>query len=553
MMNIRTMINLTKNAVWSGVFAKFRKNIIVFFMIPVILFTVILAVVYKGKIRNEIKNNVDSAFMQSSMKIDDIFGMINDEYDKLSDNQFIQRILTNDIDDLNGIEAPYIGSNANASIEEASKSVPCLKSIGIYSELNDYLISNLKSGYIDDVSPDWYKYYRQNKRSEAVFSSNNSIYVCHRMMIEKNPVGLAVFEIDKDLLKNALRLDSYKIDIGIVLENIDGVSIFKYGSTDNFYKSNMIYKLRNETLKMTFTEGRKNIDEVNRTVIVYTLIYLAAGIFVVYLLSFLCSVYLYESLSNILAKVELVDGNCEGQSNVKSMNANVLANVSETENIEEKLAEGLNALQQAQLSALQMQINPHFVFNVLNYANSVIFEITKCNNDAMRIIVLLCDILDYAMDEPKYTATIEQEIEIAEKYVEIERMKTGIDFKTVFDVDKNLLQNSCLKLFLQPIIENAVMHGIKRARERDGKIVVRVHKNGEFVEFSVSDNGKGMTSEKLKEIEKLLDAPFEEYSRCIGMRNINQRIKLFYGREYGLKITSDENGTTVVIDIPIND
>lgn len=552
-MNIKTMINLTKNAVWSGVFAKFRKTIIVFFMIPVVVFTVILAGVYKGKIRNEIKNNADSAFMQTSMRIEEIFGRINDAHDKLSDDQYIQRILTSDIDSLGGIEAPYIGSNANASIDEAARSISCLKSIGIYSEFNSYLISSMESGYIDDVSPEWYKYYRQNGRREAVFTSGNSIYVCHGISIEKNPVGLAVFEIDKELLKTALRLDSYRIDIGIVLENIDGISIFKYGSTDDIYKSDRIYKLRNETLKMTFAEGRSNMEEVNRTVILYALLYLAAGAFVVYLLSFLCSVYLYESLSNILAKVELVDKECEGQSNVKSMNVNVLANVSTTENIEEKLAEGLNALQQAQLSALQMQINPHFVFNVLNYANSVIFEITKCNNDAMRIIVLLCDILDYAMDEPKYTATIEQELEIAEKYVEIERLKTGIDFETVFDVDGSLMQHSCLKLFLQPIIENAVMHGIKRARERDGKIVVKVHKNREFIEFSVADNGKGMTSEKLREVERLLKAPFEDYSRCIGMRNINQRIKLFYGKEYGLKITSDVNGTTVVIDIPADD
>ena len=552
-MNIKTMINLTKNAVWSGIFAKFRKTIIVFFMIPVVVFTVILAGVYKGKIRNEIKNNADSAFMQTSMRIEEIFGRINDAHDKLSDDQYIQRILTSDIDSLGGIEAPYIGSNANASIDEAARSISCLKSIGIYSEFNSYLISSMESGYIDDVSPEWYKYYRQNGRREVVYTSGNSIYVCHGISIEKNPVGLAVFEIDKELLKTALRLDSYRIDIGIVLENIDGISIFKYGSTDDIYKSDRIYKLRNETLKMTFAEGRSNMEEVNKTVILYALLYLAAGAFVVYLLSFLCSVYLYESLSNILAKVELVDKECEGQSNVKSMNVNVLANVSTTENIEEKLSEGLNALQQAQLSALQMQINPHFVFNVLNYANSVIFEITKCNNDAMRIIVLLCDILDYAMDEPKYTATIEQELEIAEKYVEIERLKTGIDFETVFDVDGSLLQHSCLKLFLQPIIENAVMHGIKRARERDGKIVVKVHKNREFIEFSVADNGKGMTSEKLREVERLLKAPFEDYSRCIGMRNINQRIKLFYGKEYGLKITSDVNGTTVVIDIPADD
>ena len=200
-MNIKTMINLTKNAVWSGVFAKFRKTIIVFFMIPVVVFTVILAGVYKGKIRNEIKNNADSAFMQTSMRIEEIFGRINDAHDKLSDDQYIQRILTSDIDSLGGIEAPYIGSNANASIDEAARSISCLKSIGIYSEFNSYLISSMESGYIDDVSPEWYKYYRQNGRREVVYTSGNSIYVCHGISIEKNPVGLAVFEIDKELLK----------------------------------------------------------------------------------------------------------------------------------------------------------------------------------------------------------------------------------------------------------------------------------------------------------------------------------------------------------------
>ena len=194
-----------------------------------------------------------------------------------------------------------------------------------------------------------------------------------------------------------------------------------------------------------------------------------------------------------------------------------------------------------------MQINPHFVFNVLNFANAVIMEITKCDNDAIRIIILLCNILQFAMDEPKYETTVGREIEIAKEYIEIERLKTGLDFETVWDVDKACEDCVCLKLFLQPIIENSVMHGFKEMTDKKGILKITAKRDSDKLIFIVEDNGPGMSPEKLLQMREQLKVPFEDFARHIGMRNVNQRIKLVYGEECGMSVESDSNGTRVTM------
>ena len=104
-------------------------------------------------------------------------------------------------------------------------------------------------------------------------------------------------------------------------------------------------------------------------------------------------------------------------------------------------------------------------------------------------------------------------------------------------------------MFLQPIIENSVAHGFKRARERNGVLKISIKNRGEFMIFTVEDNGFGMTEEKLSTIRGQLEAPFEDFAKHIGIRNVNQRIKLVYGNDCGIKIDSDSGGTTVVMTL----
>ena len=535
---------------WHALFGKFRTTIMIFFLIPVIIFDIVLSVTYAGKISGETKHNIENAYLQTAMQIEQQFKMINTSFNKISADNNVRKIMTSSISEMGGTEATIAGGGINKLINETLQTNPCVKAVEIYSSYNDYLISTVASGYIYDISPDWYEKFLKTDKSEFVYSDNEKIMLCKRISLDGNIFGIVIFEVGKPELLERLRIDEYKLDIGIILKNIAGEKILEYGNINDSGKTLRQYKLSSESIILDFIDGGGNIKSIYKTVALYSVICLVIGIVAVYILAFFCSMYLYDSLSNVLSSIDVFDDRKKGGS-IKNMSSNVLENISTAENIEQKLAESLNALHQAQLTALQMQINPHFVFNVLNYANSVILEITKCDNDAVKIIVLLCEIFEFVMEEPKYMTTVAQEIEIAEKYIEIERLKTGLEFETVFEVDNELWDCTCPKMFMQPIIENSVMHGLKRAKERKGSITIKVKKIDNCIEFCVSDNGKGMTSDKLNQIKEQLQDSFADYSKHIGMRNVNQRIKLIYGKEYGLSVNSDENGTDVIMRIPI--
>ena len=360
--------------------------------------------------------------------------------------------------------------------------------------------------------------------------------------------GLLIFEIDKERLTASLRLGDYMLDLGILIKAIDQTVLLDYGSTGDADKSDMVHDMNSESVIEVFVAGKDNIISVIKTISLCTVIFLAVSAAAAIILAFFCSAYLYDSLSRVLSKMDAFEESEDN--NIKIMNNNLLDNIGSSDNIEEKLAQSINALHRAQLSALQMQISPHFVFNVLNFANSEILGMTRCDNDAVKIIALLCEIFEFVMSEPKYMTTVAEEIDIVEKYIEIERLKTGIDIEAEFDVDEKLWEINCPKMFMQPIIENSIIHGLKKDKIQKGKISISVKKQNECIEFKINDNGRGINQSKLEEIREQLKDSFTDRSKHIGMLNVNQRIKLIYGEEWGMSVDSGGEGAQIIIRIP---
>ena len=541
-MKVKVIKNLMKNTRWKTVFGQFRKIIILCFIIPVILIDVIVAIIYAGKINNEIENNLNVAYLKTSICLEEQFKQINDSFNSISQENVINTFMMSSIDKMSGMEATAMGDGISSLIINAVRTSDTVESIGIYSMKNRYVISSAQSGYVDEIHPEWYERYLTCKKSEFVYSSGDTVNVCHGINPGGELSGLMIFSLNKQELEHKIRLDDYRLDIGLILTNIDGNTVFECGNTGNGTKKDRIYDFSNESVSMTFAEGSGNARTVYETATIYFLLYLAVSVAVVFIMAFVCSILLYESISDILSRIDPAE-----DKNIKNLNSNVLELLNNGENIEEKIAQSLNALHSAQLSALQMQINPHFVFNVLNFANAVIMEITKCDNDAIRIIILLCNILQFAMDEPKYETTVGREIEISKEYIEIERLKTGLDFEAIWDVDKACEDCVCLKLFLQPIIENSVMHGFKEMTDKKGILKIAAKRDSDKLIFIVEDNGPGMSPDKLLHMREQLKVPFEDFARHIGMRNVNQRIKLVYGEECGMSVESDSNGTRVTM------
>lgn len=227
----------------------------------------------------------------------------------------------------------------------------------------------------------------------------------------------------------------------------------------------------------------------------------------------------------------------------------------------EKLSAQKSALQKeiakrnAMLIAFKNQINPHFVYNTL--ASIKQFNAGGRSEPVAEICDRMVGILRYSV-KSSTTAKVYEEIEALESYLFIQnlRFSQGISYR--IDVDEQLLECDMLRFLLQPIIENSIMHGIL-SENASGKITVSGSIEGEKIVFRLSDSGVGMSKEALKSLKQKLSSRVDitsstdESGRGIGLANINNRIKLYYGDEYGLKISSILNvGTFVTVEFPIN-
>lgn len=207
------------------------------------------------------------------------------------------------------------------------------------------------------------------------------------------------------------------------------------------------------------------------------------------------------------------------------------------------------ARSQAEIEALQSQINPHFLSNTLNSVR-LMAMIAKTDN-IRKIIESLSALLTHVFREPNSLSPIGQEIRVLESYVHIMQVRYGGKLNIQFDMDDTLLDYSMPKMLLQPILENAIFHGLDQQNMNE-LIEVKAVRHELGVCFTITDHGIGMTDEQIKGLLQ----QGEKYERGnfsgIGVHNVVQRIELNYGHPYGLEIDSKlGRGTIVTILLPL--
>ncbi len=210
-------------------------------------------------------------------------------------------------------------------------------------------------------------------------------------------------------------------------------------------------------------------------------------------------------------------------------------------------------LKKAELKALQAQINPHFLYNTLD---TIVWMAESNNTDqVIDIVRALSSFFRIALSKGKDWISLQQEIEHVRSYLTIQKMRYRDILNYEIDVDEALLDSTVLKLTLQPLVENALYHGIKTKRN-GGTIIVRARGIADDkVLLEVQDDGVGFTPYKLAQIQDLLAQDSDEVTLSeeggFGLENVHKRIQLYYGREYGLAIESHyRSGTQVSIIIP---
>ena len=196
---------------------------------------------------------------------------------------------------------------------------------------------------------------------------------------------------------------------------------------------------------------------------------------------------------------------------------------------------------EAIIMSLNIQLNPHFLYNTLNIINWIAIENNE--KEISKMIISLSSMLRYTAHNNEEISDFKKDLEWLKKYIYIMQNRFEDKFNVFYEIDEDVEFYKVPKLFLQPFVENSIIHGFSMI-DSGGSLKITGRLEGEMVYFSVEDNGRGMDNKRIKEV-------METNTDNIGIRNVNNRIKLIYGDKYGVTIQSEINrGTRITINLP---
>nr|WP_295307665.1 sensor histidine kinase [uncultured Blautia sp.] len=214
----------------------------------------------------------------------------------------------------------------------------------------------------------------------------------------------------------------------------------------------------------------------------------------------------------------------------------------------DKVKEDERKMRKADLRLLQEQIQPHFLYNTLD---TIVWLIESNEPDeAVTMVVTLSDFFREILSKGKEFISIKEEEKHISSYLQIQEMRYRDILEYDIQLDQVIYKYQILKLTLQPVVENALYHGIKYKRAK-GCIHIHGEKEGDIIRLTVRDDGVGMDEEELTQLRRQIEKPCQETEKGFGLANVNERIHMYFGSEYGMKIQSRKGkGTTVEIVIP---
>lgn len=340
--------------------------------------------------------------------------------------------------------------------------------------------------------------------------------------------------------------------VGNYQENLEALDGDIYIMTD-LIQEDIQYYIYYQTKSMDYTNQRLN-EEINHFLIIAMILF---GIlfFGVLSVAFLITTDILRPVKELNAATEAVaKGDFKVRASVNSKDEfaalahsfnDMAANM---EQLLERAKEDERKMRRMDLRLLQEQINPHFLYNTLD---TIVWLIEADETEkATEMVVTLSSFFRIVLSKGKEMISIREEEEHIASYLQIQEVRYHDILEYDIQIDKVLYDYKILKLTLQPIVENALYHGIKYKRAK-GYIHIHGEKRGDLIYFTVRDNGVGMEKEELDKLLEVIQRPCSETQSGFGLANVNERIRMYYGAEYGMKIQSTPGeGTTVEIVIP---
>ena len=259
-----------------------------------------------------------------------------------------------------------------------------------------------------------------------------------------------------------------------------------------------------------------------------------------------------RQLNSVTEKIAQGDFNARAQVNSDDEVAELAVSFNKMagnmQSLIDKVKEDERKMRKADLRLLQEQIQPHFLYNTLD---TIVWLIESNEPDeAVTMVVTLSDFFREILSKGKEFISIKEEEKHISSYLQIQEMRYRDILEYDIQLDQVIYKYQILKLTLQPVVENALYHGIKYNRAK-GCIHIHGEKEGDIIRLTVRDDGVGMDEEELAQLRQQIEKPCQETEKGFGLANVHERIHMYFGYEYGMKIESEKGkGTTVEIVIP---
>lgn len=477
-----------------------------------------------------------------------------------------------------------------------------IEDISIYSSLNDYVISGddgiMKGEYFGDSEclkkAEQYLQERSHytwSRVKEDYGAKGEVCITTAMRVpvisRSSPDGFVILDMGSKMIEQMAKRETkgyqnfYILDkAGRVFYNQDYSEVElelaeKYSLPDNFLQMedskivktqvkgenvlvSSVYSSSTEWYYVYFTSMDNYYDRVDglTAFVLIALIFLSV---VTIIVSYCISVKVFLPLQNIIKMLEdpkefyeMNSGKTSGNvmhSELKYITVSFLSQMHEQEKAKEELTGYVARLKQAQIALLQTQINPHFLFNTLQTLNFLAIGLTKSENEVSHGIERLSSLMQKLIGVDQNLISIGEECAYSMAYIGLEQLRYQDEFTVEWNIPKEWNDYLTVRISIQPMLENCIRHGFRNRKEGE-RIEVTGNLDKDRFYFRVWDNGEGKDEEWIRRTNKELADFNSIVGEHIGIRNVNQRIKLLFGKEYGLSIEVVREGFAVLMVIP---
>lgn len=487
-----------------------------------------------------------------------------------------------------------VSTDSFKTISRLAKTLPIIyryiDSIYIYSEPTDTVIMDNNSIPLSDLSDtDWINAYHAvtSPKGTIIPRSKNNVYpqlitIIKPIYVADEKKGAIIININAQSIYNSMLYQQYKDGRLFFLVNADNkIIISSELSYFNTYPDdiglntltiesnpkNSIYEINDKNYIVL--SGDSTISDYKyisayplelyehklSTMKLQIIGILLLLMIIIFILAYVASVRSYSPLNEIIS---FLDNSQPPADSIEEEDKNELmyiinsiqTHINDKTKMAEILEERMKLLRKSQYDMLQTQINPHFLYNTLETINWMAYNMSNSENPVSKSLINLASFFRNTLTSG-YFVSIENEIKYTKEYVNILALRYGDLFDIEWDIDESILSYTIIKICLQPIIENAVYHGIKQKNDK-GLIKIKGLCDDNNIILIVSDDGVGIEKDALDELNKTLsETSFTNEKSHIGLSNVNQRIKIIFGDSYGIHVESTVGvGTDVYVTIP---